>query len=156
MNILKKLTLIAMSCTSTATMHTMQDLPRLKYGSLYLNNTMHEAVEYYMATSINAQDPERDIRIINGDKKVISYGEIPAKTTQKMSNFFNIRDQRTQEILPVFGGIVYLKLQRKNKQIILERSLEQPGTYVIGSDEQGDLTLSQSAEEEKAAETIAQ
>lgn len=156
MNILKKLTLITMSCTSAATMHAMQNLPRLKYGSLSLNNTLNETVAYYMITSINAQDPERNIQIISGDKKIISHGEIPAQTTQKMPNYLNVKDQQTQEILPVFGGIVYLKIQRKNKQIILERSLEQPGTYVIGSDEQGDLTLSQSAEEEKAAETIAQ
>lgn len=154
MNILKKLTLIAMSSSSAATMHAMQDLPRLKYGSLSLNNTLNETVVYYMTTSINAQDSERDIRIINRDKNIISYGEIPAKTIQRMPNFFNIQDQRTQEILPVFGGIVYLKLQKQNQQNFLERMLEEPGTYIIGSDEQGDLTLSQAAEEEKAAPKI--
>lgn len=155
MNILKKLTLIAMSCASTA-IYAMQELPRLKYGSLTLHNTLNEAVAYYMTTSINAQDPERDIRIINGDKKIISYGEIPAQTIQKMPQVFHVKDQRTQEILSVFGGIVYLRLQRQNQHNNLERNLEQPGTYVIGSNEQGELTLSQSIAEEKSAETIAQ
>ena len=127
-----------------------QNLPRLKYGFLTLHNMLNEPIDFSFETSINAADPEREIRIINGDKKAKGSGTIPAQTTQELRSYpHSVLDKTTQKTLPIFGGIVLLRLKRQAEQNAAGYTgrVEEPGIYDINIDDSGNLTFDKQATE---------